>query len=85
MHTQPNITSFNAQDLNGREIASRFNEDLFEIYFLNTLDINIDAKLLKKNIKIINILAKNKFLNISFCISMMFLFILEYLSQIVCF
>lgn len=62
MHTQPNITSFNAQDLNGREIASRFNEDLFEIYFLNTLDINIDAKLLKKNIKIINILAKNKFL-----------------------
>ena len=62
MHTQPNITSFNAQDINARYIASLLDENLFEIYFLNTLDNNIDPKLLKPNIKIINILTKNKFL-----------------------
>jgi len=59
-HTQPNITSFNAQDLNGREIASRLNEDLFEIYFLDVLHTEIDSRLLKDNIKIFKV-SKNKF------------------------
>jgi len=59
MHTQPNITSFNAQDLNGREIASRFNEDLFEIYFIDTLGTPIDPKLNKKNIHILNVVTTN--------------------------
>jgi len=52
-HTQPNITSFNAQDLNGREIASRLNKGIFEIYFIDTLHTEIDPKLKKENIKIL--------------------------------
>lgn len=58
-HTQPNITSFNAQDLNGREIASRLDEDLFEIYFLDFLHTEIDSKLRKNNVTIFKI-SKNK-------------------------
>jgi len=59
-HTQPNIKSFNAQDLNGREIASRLNSDIFEIYFINVLGTEIDPKLKKDNIKILNVNKKNR-------------------------
>jgi len=59
MHTQPNITSFNAQDLNGREIASRFDENLFEIYFIDTLGTPIDSKIDKKNIHILSVVTSN--------------------------
>jgi glycosyltransferase involved in cell wall biosynthesis len=58
-HTQPNITSFNAQDLNGREIASRLDENLFKIYFIDTLHTDIDPKIKKDNIKIFKV-SKNK-------------------------
>lgn len=58
-HTQPNITSFNAQDLNGREVASRLNKDLFEIYFIDTLHTEIDPKLKRDNVKIFKI-SKNR-------------------------
>jgi len=61
-HTQPNIESFNAQDLNGREIASRLNNDLFEIYFIDILGTEIDPKLKKHNIKILKIKNKNNIL-----------------------
>jgi len=59
MHTQPNITSFNAQDLNGREIASRFDENFFEIYFIDTLGTPIDSKIDKTNIHILNAVTSN--------------------------
>lgn len=62
MHTQPNEKSFNAQDLNGRYIASKLDESLFDIYFINTLDKYIDPKLLKPNIYIFNALTSNKLL-----------------------
>jgi glycosyltransferase involved in cell wall biosynthesis len=62
MHTQPNLTSFNAQDLNGRYIASKLDENKFEIFFINTLDENIDPKLLKPNIHIFNVYNYNKIL-----------------------
>lgn len=61
-HTQPNSSSFNAQDLNGKEIASRLNDDIFEIYFIDTLGTRIDEKLKKDNIKILKTKYKNKFL-----------------------
>jgi len=63
MHTQPNITSFNAQDLNGRYLASLFNEKLFEIYFIDTLGTEIDIKLKKDNIHILNAVSKNKIIS----------------------
>ncbi len=62
MHTQPNITSFNAQDLNGRYIASLLDEDLFEIYFIDLLGTEIDPKLQKENIKILKVHTNNKLL-----------------------
>ncbi len=61
-HTQPNINSFNAQDLNGREIASRLNSDIFEVYFIDVLGTDIDSKLQKDNIKILKVNSKNKFI-----------------------
>jgi glycosyltransferase involved in cell wall biosynthesis len=62
MHTQPKKDSFNAQDLNGREIASRFNSEKFDIYFINLDEDEIDEKLKKNNIHIINIKTRNKIL-----------------------
>ena len=62
MHTQPNITSFNAQDINGRYIASLLDKDLFEIYFIDLLGTQIDPKLKKDNIKILKIDINNKVL-----------------------
>lgn len=62
MHTEPNITSFNAQDLNGRYIASLLDKDFFEIYFMDTLGTQIDPKLQKDNIKILKIDTDNKIL-----------------------
>ena len=64
MHTQPNITSFNAQDLNGREIASRLNSKMFEIYFIDTLGTEIDPKINKPNIHILRAATNNKFLRL---------------------
>ena len=60
MHTQPNKTSYNAQDLNGREIACRLNKDTFDIYFINTLNEPIDEKLVSTNIYILNACSKYK-------------------------
>jgi len=62
-HTQPNLSSFNAQDLNGREIASRLDSSLFEIYFIDRLGGEIDPKLKKENIKILRVKSRNKILN----------------------
>lgn len=62
MHTQPNKSSFNAQDLNGIELASRFNSEKFEIYFINTMGSDIDEKLKKNNIHIINISSNYKYI-----------------------
>jgi glycosyltransferase involved in cell wall biosynthesis len=62
MHTHPNSTSFNAQDLNGIEIASRLDANIFEIYFIDTLNTPINQKLKKNNIKIISIKNKNRWL-----------------------
>lgn len=58
-HTQPNISSFNAQDLNGREIACRLNSDIFEIYFIDLLNEEIDSRLKQKNIKILKVKNNN--------------------------
>ena len=60
-HTNPNVTSFNAQDINGREIASRLNEEIFEIFFIDVLEEKIDPKLEKNNIHILKVTNKNKF------------------------
>jgi glycosyltransferase involved in cell wall biosynthesis len=61
MHTEPSKTSFNAQDLNGRYIASKLDETKYEIYFINTMDDNIDEKLKKDNIFIHNVFQYGKF------------------------
>jgi len=64
-HVSPLKSSYVAQDLNGREIASRLNSEKFEIYFINTSKEScIDEKLIKPNIFILNAYNPNRFLKL---------------------
>jgi len=62
MHTSPNVDSYNAQDINGRYIASKLGESLFEIHFINLSNRGVDPLLLKTNIVIHNIYKYSKIL-----------------------
>ncbi len=55
MHTSPSSLSYNAQDINGRYIAAKLNEELFEIHFINTSGPDVDPMLAKPNIIIHNV------------------------------
>tara|TARA_B100000963_G_scaffold281628_1_gene250161 strand:- start:17831 stop:18916 length:1086 start_codon:yes stop_codon:yes gene_type:complete len=60
-HTSADLESYNAQNVNGREIASRLDPKKYRIYIISHTK-NFDKKLLKKNIKIFFNPFKNKFL-----------------------
>ena len=62
-HTSASKNSFNAQDLNGREIACRLNSMKYHIHIFSE-DNFIDERLIADNITIHIIPFKNKYLKI---------------------
>ena len=62
MHTSPSVNSYNAQDINGRYIASKLDAKLFEIHFISMSNEEIDPLLVKKNIIIHRLYKYNKIL-----------------------
>jgi len=65
-HTSPNKDEYNAQSLNSKEIMPRLNKD-FKIFFVKQKLWEVDERLLRDNIFIIDISNKSKIIRMILC------------------